>query len=292
MNRPVLALRLAVALPAALLVACGGGGGGDTGPSVTSASVSGVKYSQPALVTINGSNLDAGITVSSPGCASMTRSTTAPNISSATTAYYTCTVTAVGAQTVTIASTGGGFSPYSAAFTVPMPQVTMTVGNGAAVNGSMVITLAPDKTPITVDNFLAYVNSGFYNGTVFHRTVPNFMIQGGGYLPITGTPTPKAGLRPPIALEVSKGLSNVPWSVAMARTSDPNSATSQFFVNVVNNAFLDPSATSAGYAVFGSVTANTALVSAIVNAPCTPLTGFSECVPTPAMVISSATQTQ
>ena len=97
----------------------------------------------------------------------------------------------------------------------------------------------------------------------------------------------------PITLEVGKGLSNVQWSVAMARTSVANSATSQFFINLVDNsAFLDPSSFSAGYAVFGSVTAGTAVAAAIVGAPCAAIPNFSECAPNPNVVITSAVQTQ
>jgi cyclophilin family peptidyl-prolyl cis-trans isomerase len=228
----------------------------------------------------------------------MTRSTTAPNASTATTAYYTCKVSAIGAQSVTITRTADGAAIGTASFDVPAPQVTMTVSNGLLVGGSMVITLAPDKTPITVDNFLAYVNSGFYDGTIFHRLQPGFVIQGGGYLPITTLPPVlKTGTAAPIPLEVNKGLSNVQWTIAMARTPAPDSATSQFFVNLVDNAaILDPNATSAGYAVFGTVTANTALVSAIAAAPCVQIPSFLPtalgCVPNPNMVITKAEQTR
>lgn len=281
--KPVLALVIGAGLSA-----CGGGGGdgGNTaGPSVTAASIGAVKYRQPALVTITGTNLDAGLTVSSPGCTGMVRSTTAPNVSTATTAYYTCTVVAIGAQSLAIARASDGAALGSTAYAVPAPQVTLAVSNGGSINGSMVITLAPDKAPITVDNFLAYVNSAFYDGLVFHRVVKDFVIQGGGFLPSGVQRAPSFA---PITLEVGKGLSNVRWSVAMARTDQLNSATSQFFVNTVNNTALDT--TAGGYAVFGSVTANTALVTAIENAPCTGSASF--CQPTTAIVITSATQTQ
>lgn len=292
MNLHAHALRLALALPAAaLLASCGGGGGGsgETGPTV---SMGALKYSHPTLVTIVGTGLDADLGVSSAGCKNMTRSTTAPNVSTATTAYYSCTVSAVGAQSVAVTriSTGATLATYS--YNVPAPQVTMAVSDGAAVAGSLVITLAPDKTPITVDNFLAYVNSGFYSATTFHRVVKGFVIQGGGFL---ANGTLKAGTLAPIALEVGKGLSNVQWSIAMARTADPNSATSQFFVNTVDNSgFLDPGPSSAGYAVFGSVTGNTALVTAIENVACTEAdpTNPGFCVPNTSVVITSATQTR
>jgi len=215
----------------------------------------------------------------------MTRSTTAPNISTATTAYYTCTVAAVGAQSVAITRSGDAFNLNTLNYTVPMPQVTMAVSNGLAITGSMVFTLAPDKTPITVDNFLAYVNSNFFNSTVFHRVVKGFVIQGGGFL---ANGTQKTPTFAPIALEVGKGLSNTQWTLAMARTVDLNSATSQFFINTVDNVALDTS--GGGYAVFGSVTTNTALAAAIENAACSP--AGSSCQPTTPIVITSATQTR
>ena len=276
------------------LVACGGGGG-DSGSTdlatVTSIAIAAPRYGQPLLLTVNGAKLDTAIVAAAPGCRNMTRSTAAPNISTATTAYYTCTPSALGVQTFTVTRSLDSVTLSTASFTVPAPQVTMAVSNGAGVAGSMVVTLAPDRAPITVDNFLAYVNSGFYNGTIFHRVVGGFVIQGGGLVPGTPLPTLKTPTFAAIALET--GMSNVQWSIAMARTAVLNSATSQFFVNLVNNAaVLDASAASAGYAVFGSVSGNTALVAAIAAAPCQTGTGISECLPSPAMVVTAASQTQ
>jgi peptidyl-prolyl cis-trans isomerase A (cyclophilin A) len=117
--------------------------------------------------------------------------------------------------------------------------------------GDIVIELDAEKAPKSVDNFVQYVKAGHYDGTVFHRVIPSFMIQGGGMLPdLSEKPT-----RAPIPLESGNGLNNVRGTVAMARTSAPNSATSQFFVNVVDNAFLDKanSRDGTGYAVFGKV---------------------------------------
>jgi len=287
MTRIPSALRLLSALPAAVLLAsCGGGGdSGPSGPSVATATISTPKYGQPALVTINGASLDADVTVSSAGCKNMTRSTTAPNVSTATTAYYTCSVSAIGAQSVAVTRASTSASLGTLAYTVPAPQVTMTVSNGGAIAGSMVYTLAPDKAPITVDNFLVYVNSGFYDGTVFHRVVKGFVVQGGGFLANGTLKTPTFA---PIALEVGKGLSNVQWSLAMARTNVLDSATSQFFINTVDNLALDTS--GGGYAVFGSVTTNTALAAAIENAACSPAGSF--CAPTTPIVITSAAQTR
>jgi peptidyl-prolyl cis-trans isomerase B (cyclophilin B) len=115
--------------------------------------------------------------------------------------------------------------------------------------GNIKIELFEDKSPVTVKNFLRYVDDKFYDGTVYHRVIPNFMIQGGGFEP--GMKQKKT--RDPIKNEASNGLSNAKYTIAMARTSDPDSATAQFFINVKDNKFLDKSAESDGYAVFGKV---------------------------------------
>jgi len=118
--------------------------------------------------------------------------------------------------------------------------------------GQITIELYPEKAPETVKNFLAYVDAGFYNGTIFHRVIPNFMIQGGGFaVDMQQKPT-----RPPIKIESDNGLKNLRGTIAMARTQDPNSATAQFFINSVDNTFLNFTAKTAkgwGYAVFGKV---------------------------------------
>jgi cyclophilin family peptidyl-prolyl cis-trans isomerase len=115
--------------------------------------------------------------------------------------------------------------------------------------GNVKIELFDDKAPITVQNFLKYVDDKHYDGTIFHRVIPKFMVQGGGMLPgLKEKPT-----RDPIKNEAGNGLSNTIGTLAMARTNDPNSATAQFFINVTDNPFLNKSADSAGYAVFGKV---------------------------------------
>ncbi|MFH0906144.1 MAG: peptidylprolyl isomerase [archaeon] len=115
--------------------------------------------------------------------------------------------------------------------------------------GNIEIELNREKAPITVENFLSYVNSDFYNGTVFHRVIGSFMIQGGGFLPNGNQKKTNA----PIILESNNGLKNLTGTIAMARTSSPDSATSQFFINLQDNAFLDYGARDEGYAVFGKV---------------------------------------
>ena len=138
-----------------------------------------------------------------------------------------------------------------AALSAAGPQVTFTTNLG-----SFTVELDPEAAPATVANFLAYAKAGQYNGTTFHRVIKSFMIQGGGMTP-DGKEKPT---RPPIQNEakqaLAKGLKNVRGSIAMARTSDPNSATAQFFVNVVDNGFLDyPGQDGYGYCVFGKVVA-------------------------------------
>ena len=118
--------------------------------------------------------------------------------------------------------------------------------------GRITLELYPDKAPQTVDNFLQYVKDGFYDGTVFHRVIPNFMLQGGGFTPdFTQKKT-----RGPVKNEAANGLKNTVGTIAMARTSDPHSATAQFFINIADNDFLNftaPTQQGHGYAVFGKV---------------------------------------
>jgi len=118
--------------------------------------------------------------------------------------------------------------------------------------GPITLELYPDKAPRTVENFLQYVKAGFYDGTVFHRVIPNFMIQGGGFTPAFV----QKKTRGPIKNEAGNGLKNTVGTVAMARTSDPDSATAQFFINIADNDFLNftaPTQRGHGYAVFGKV---------------------------------------
>jgi cyclophilin family peptidyl-prolyl cis-trans isomerase len=213
--------------------------------------------------------------------------------------------------TVFLAACGGGGSdsPAPSPF-VPtvcsvtptpntLPQVTMTLSNGAGVSGPITITLEETRAPVTVANFLAYVNAGFYNGTVFHRHSPNFVLQGGGYAgPLVANSTPFPTLKATnaaIALEDNQGLCNTRLTVAMARTQVPDSATSQFFINLTNNDFLNRTASARGYAVFGTITAGQAVVDAMVAAPCTQWPAFlggAECLPSPNITVVTAVRTR
>ena len=145
--------------------------------------------------------------------------------------------------------------------------------------GTIVIELYSDKAPKTVENFLQYAKDGFYSGTIFHRVIDGFMIQGGGMEPnMKEKPT-----RPPIQNEAKNGLKNEPGTLAMARTRDPHSASAQFFINLKNNAFLDyPGRDGWGYAVFGRVTKGMETVQKIGKVP----TGAADVPATPIIIES------
>ena len=292
---------------AALLSACGGGGGSSGGPppTVSAFSASSARYSDTMLITLVGSNLDQTLTFTGAGCRNYVRSTTAPNISTSTAAYYTCTVSGVGNQSVAVS--GGGLTAANVPFTVAVPQVTMLINNGAGVAGTLVLTLAPDRAPVTVDNFLVYVKSGFYNGTVFQRhgrtgtsinITGEFVLQGGGYdAPVSGATRFPATKPANAAIALETGLSNLRYTVAMARGSAANSATSEFFINTVDNTFLDSTATVPGYAAFATISTGTTLVDAMVAAPCnfSPINyglNSPDCVPEPNLYITRAVQTR
>jgi cyclophilin family peptidyl-prolyl cis-trans isomerase len=136
--------------------------------------------------------------------------------------------------------------------------------------GTIVLELQPQNAPETVENFLHYVKAGHYNGTIFHRVIPDFMIQAGGF---TSEMQAKSTSRPPIKNEAGNGLRNSTGTVAMARTGDPHSATAQFFINVVDNPALDfraPTREGYGYTVFGKVVRGMDVVQRIVNVPTAP----------------------
>jgi cyclophilin family peptidyl-prolyl cis-trans isomerase len=149
--------------------------------------------------------------------------------------------------------------------------------------GTIRLELYPAKAPKTVENFLQYVKDGHYDGTIFHRVIPGFMIQGGGMTKdLRQKPT-----RPPVPIESKNGLKNEVGTVAMARTSDPNSATAQFFINVKNNGFLDyPGQDGYGYTVFGKVVDGMDVVNKIAATP-TGSSGMYQDVPRTPVVIES-----
>lgn len=155
-------------------------------------------------------------------------------------------------------------------------------------SGEIVVELDRVKAPITVDNFLKYVADGFYSNTTFHRVIADFMIQGGGYTEsFTQKPT-----QPPIRNEAGNGLKNARGTIAMARTGDPHSATAQFFINVVDNNFLNhtgPTQNGWGYAVFGKVVQGMDVVDNIRKLPTGPGGPFPQDVPRKPVIIQSIT---
>ena len=185
----------------------------------------------------------------------------------------------VGALAITVAMTTDGASAAD------NPQVTFETSMG-----NIVVELYPDKAPKSVENFLQYVRDGHYAATVFHRVIGNFMIQGGGYSSefYKGSMQPKP-TRAPIEIESRNGLKNDKGWLAMARTSDPNSATSQFFINTVDNGGLDyPSPDGYGYAVFGKVIEGMDVVAKIAETP-TGTLGPMRDVPNEPVLIKGAT---
>jgi peptidyl-prolyl cis-trans isomerase A (cyclophilin A) len=173
--------------------------------------------------------------------------------------------------------------------------VSQTVFAGPKVEfkttmGNFVVELDDVKAPKTTANFLNYVKSGFYNGTIFHRVIDGFMIQGGGFTAdLNQKPTDA-----PVVSEAQNGLKNNVYTIAMARTSDPDSATSQFFINVKDNAALDyPNAMGNGYTVFGKVISGTQTIDAIRKVPTmvapAPRMGRMADVPSKTVTIESAT---
>jgi cyclophilin family peptidyl-prolyl cis-trans isomerase len=154
--------------------------------------------------------------------------------------------------------------------------------------GDIVVELNRDKAPQTVANFLSYVKDGFYNGTVFHRVIDGFMIQGGGFTQDLQQKSTKS----PIQNEADNGLKNDRGTIAMARTNNPNSATAQFFINVVNNDFLNhrnKTTRGWGYAVFGKVVEGMDVVDKIRKTPTGPSGPFRQDVPKTPVVIQSVT---
>ncbi|WP_445178896.1 peptidylprolyl isomerase [Pseudomonas sp. McL0111] len=163
-----------------------------------------------------------------------------------------------------------------------MTQVKLTTNHG-----DIVIELNAEKAPITVANFIEYVKAGHYENTVFHRVIGNFMIQGGGFEPGMKE---KKDKRPSIQNEADNGLPNEKYSLAMARTMEPHSASAQFFINVADNSFLNHSGKNTqgwGYAVFGKVTAGTDVVDKIKGVSTTSKAGHQD-VPAEDVIIEKA----
>lgn len=263
-----------------MLSACGGNDSSSdiNLPKITSVTTDQLIYRKTTVITIKGENLKSGFNMSNPACLKISELAGGSD----TQKTFSCKIVGVGSQAFVIKDAKGN-SLYAQNLNIPLakqPQVTMTTNLG-----SIIFELNPAKAPVSVDNFLNYTESGFYVNKIFHRVISNFVIQGGGYTADLNLATTQA----PIKLEANNGLSNVRGSLAMARTSVADSATSQFFINVIDNVSLDTS--SGGYAVFGKVVTGLDIVDKIKAVPTSTRGGLTD-VPSTAVVISSMIQTQ
>ena len=261
-----------------LLSACGGSDGFQ--PVVTGVKVQSAAYGKTATIYIGGKDLRSYLMVDTQGaCANPSFASN----STTDTLVLNCAVSKTGDFALAI-KTAEGQTIYTSTVSVPMPQVSLFT-----TKGNITLELDPLAAPLSVNNFLNYVNKGFYRGTLFHRVIPNFVVQGGGYT--TGM-VKKSGQASPIELESNKGLSNLRGSLAMARTYLPNSATSEFYINLKDNVSLDyKNAANPGYAVFGKVIQGLEVVDAMALEPTGVVGSFSD-VPLTDITLSLALQTQ
>lgn len=240
-----------------------------------------LRYGQTAILTLVGQDVSrvSNVSVTRGKCATLQQLSGV--ISRAM--RVSCGVIGTGALTVE-AKDASGQVLGTASFTVPEPQVRLNTRDG-----ELVLQLNPTAAPVSARNFLNYVNSGFYTGTLFHRVIPGFVAQGGGFT--TGM-VPKAPTSAPIVLESNNGLSNLRGTLAMARTASPDSATSQFYVNLVDNTGLNYVDTNRpGYAVFGAVVSGLDLLDRLATQPTTTVNG-NQNVPVTELVVESASQIQ
>lgn len=268
-------------LLAALLVGCGGGATSDPyPPSIQSSSLA---YGNQATFYVGVTTLNPGTTFSATNCSALQSTpSSVPNYLT-----YSCTITSTGPVVFT-GTDANGKVIATQNFTVPNPQVLINAMIGST-QANFVVELNQAKAPISTDNFLRYVKDGFYKDTLFHRVIPNFVIQAGGFT--TGL-TPKTPTYSAIALESQNGLSNLKGTLAMARTSDPTSATSQFYINLKDNTNLDyVDASNPGYAVFGSVISGQSTIDSIAAVPTGAASGLTD-VPTTEIKITGAIRIQ
>ena len=261
-----------------LLTACGGSTGFP--PVITAVKPQSLSYGRTATIYLGGKDLRSSLVVeSNGGCTNPSFGSS----SSTDTLVLNCLVTVVGDLPLTIKSATGEVI-YTTTLSVPKPQVSIITNKG-----SFTLELDIATAPISVKNFLAYVRGGYYSNTLFHRVIPGFVAQAGGYT--TGL-VRKPGQLDAIELESNKGLSNARASVAMARTNVFNSATSEFYVNLVDNTFLDyKNAANPGYAVFGTVVQGMDVVDAIAAEPTGVFNGSPD-VPLTDITITMALQSK
>jgi cyclophilin family peptidyl-prolyl cis-trans isomerase len=278
-SKPFALLKPAIALAlSCILSACGGTN--DFSPVITGVKVQSAQYGKTATIYLAGKDLRSNLLVDTSGAC--TTPTFASN-SNTDTLVLNCVVAKTGYFSLVV-QTAEGAAIYSTILNIPQPQVALITAKG-----SITVELDPTLAPISTNNFLGYVNKGFYRSTLFHRVIPNFVIQGGGYTAGLVKQTVQSA---PIELESNKGLSNVRGSLAMARTYLPNSATSEFYINLVDNLSLDyKNAANPGYAVFGKVVQGMDVADAMATEPTGVVGGFSD-VPLSDITLSLALQTK
>jgi peptidyl-prolyl cis-trans isomerase A (cyclophilin A) len=262
-----------------LLAGCGGSGS-EPSVAVSDIQVNQLKYGQLSQFTLTGNFSDNEINVSTKNCKGLALVAGGTPTSKS----VTCTIGAAGTGVVSLeAKLADGTVLKSVSFDVPNPQVSLVTNLG-----SMVVELNPTATPLSTDNFLQYANSKFYDNTIIHRIVTTgiFVAQGGW---LTPTPAVQPGQKAAIALEVNKGLSNLKGTIAMARSADLNSATSQYFFNLADNVALDTS--NGGYAVFGKVVSGAEVLDAMASVKTTTAFGLAD-FPASNVIVLSATQTK
>lgn len=240
-------------LLASFIALTGCGGDSDFPPSVSAIKGQTLQFGKIAVINVGGQFLRKDMIAQTGACANPAFRSD----STTTLAVLTCTINSIGDFPVSIKSANGDLL-YSTTLNVSLPQVIIVTSQG-----NIVAELNADVVPKTVSNFLSYVNSGFYAGTLVHRVEPGFVIQGGGYS--TGLVN-KSGKLAPIALESNKGLSNLRGTLAMARTNVEDSATSEFYFNLADNTRLDYiSQEQKGYAVFGKILQGTDVMDKIAT---------------------------
>jgi peptidyl-prolyl cis-trans isomerase A (cyclophilin A)/peptidyl-prolyl cis-trans isomerase B (cyclophilin B) len=266
----------AVILAAALTACVGSNETSD--PVIDRIVIENTKYGQLGRFVIEGKHLDQEFSVSLSKCTGLA----VAEGGLATSKTITCTVNGTGAATIFASFKDKQI--YSANFNVPEPQVLMKTSMG-----DLLIELNPTAAPITVRNFLGYVNDQFYNKTQFHRIEKGFVAQGGW---VDLTPAIKNPTRPAITLESTNGLSNLKGTIAMARTNEPNSATSQFYFNLADNLGLDyAQGVRDGHAVFGKIIQGIPVLDAIGQVPIANRYGLAT-FPAADLIITEVRQTQ
>jgi cyclophilin family peptidyl-prolyl cis-trans isomerase len=267
-----------ITLLSLLLVACSGGGQ-DPSPVVSEVQVDQLRYGQTSTFKLLGVNLKQDFQVSITQCVNLQVLPGGTDLEQ----HVSCRPNKVGTLEVT-PKTMQGVAMLVQAFEIPNPQVKMSTNFG-----DLWIELNPDAAPVTVDNFLKYVNANFYNATVFHRLIPQFVIQGGW---LNSEMFEKPGASGSIVLESNSGLKNTRGSIAMARGSNPNSAKTQFYFNLVDNPKLDyQNEGSPGYAVFGKIVNGLGVLDIMTQISTASLYGLDN-VPTSNIRINSAVQIQ